>query len=87
MDHGTITWSENNTGKTLTYKTVDGDWLKEVFNADLNLIKRTTSFGDWAEYLYVRRGKAKGKILSIKMSGGVHKTFKYDDAGKLIRRG
>jgi hypothetical protein len=72
-----------NTDKTeLTYK--DGSrWLKETFNKDLNLIKRTTSWGEWTEHEYVEKGKAKGRIAVIRNSEGLVKTFSYDSSGRL----
>jgi len=76
------TWNKDRT--VLNYKTEDGDWLKEVYNKSLNLIKRTTSWGEWMECEYVKHGKAKNKIAIIRKSDGTYKTFKYDEAGKLI---
>jgi uncharacterized protein RhaS with RHS repeats len=72
-----------NTDKTeLTYK--DGSrWLKETFNKDLNLIKRTTSWGEWTEHEYVEKGKAKGRIAVIRNSVGLVKKFSYDSSGRL----
>ena len=41
------TWNKDKT--ELTYK--DGSrWLKETYNKDFNLIKRTTSWGEWTEH-------------------------------------
>ena len=73
-----------NTDKTeLIYK--DGSrWLKETFNKDLNLIKRTTSWGEWTEHEYVKKGKANGRIASIRKSDGTYETFKYDVNGRKI---
>ena len=76
------TWNKERT--VLNYKTEDGDWLKEVYNKNLNLLKRTTSWGEWVEYEYVKTGKAKNKIAIIRKSDGTYKTFKYDEEGKLM---
>lgn len=75
-----------NTDKTeLTYR--DGSrWLKETFNKDLNLIKRTTSWGEWTEHEYVEKGKAKGRIAVIRNSEGLVKTFSYDLSGRRASR-
>ena len=73
-------WNADRT--ELTYK--DGSrWLKETFNKDLNLIKRTTSWGEWTEHEYVQKGKAKGRIAVIRNSEGYVKTFSYDLSGRL----
>ena len=73
------TWNKDKT--ELTYK--DGSrWLKETFNKDFNLIKRTTSWGEWAEHEYVAKGKAKGRISVIRNSEGLVKTFSYDLSGR-----
>jgi hypothetical protein len=58
-------------------------WLKETFNKDLNLIKRTTSWGEWTEHEYVEKGKAKGRIAVIRNSEGLFKKFSYDASGRL----
>ena len=73
-----------NADKTeLTYR--DGSrWLKETFNKDLNLIKRTTSWGEWTEHEYVDKGKAKGRIAVIRNSEGLVKKFSYDASGRRI---
>jgi hypothetical protein len=78
------TWNKDKT--VLTYKTDDGDWLKEIYNDDLNLLKRTTSYGEWMECEYVKKGKAKGRIAIIRKNDGTYKTFNYDEAGKLIQK-
>jgi YD repeat-containing protein len=76
-------WNKDKT--ELTY--VDEDrWLKETFNKDLNLIKRTTSWGEWTEHEYVEKGKAKGRIAVIRNSEGLVKTFAYDASGRRISR-
>ena len=73
-------WNADRT--ELTYK--DGRrWLKETFTKDLNLIKRTTSWGEWTEHEYVEKGKAKGRIAVIRNSEGLVKTFSYDSSGRL----
>jgi hypothetical protein len=76
-------WNKDRT--VLTYKTEDGDWLKEVYNDKLNLLKRTTSWGEWMECTYVKNGKAKNKISVIHKSDGTYKKYMYDEQGKLIR--
>ena len=43
MREGVVSWNKNKT--ELTYKISDEDWLVETYNKDLNLIKRTTSWG------------------------------------------
>jgi len=74
-------WNANKT--ELTYR--DGSrWIKETFNKDLNLIKRTTSWGEWAEHEYVEKGKAKGRIAVIRNSDGLVKTFAYDLNGRRL---
>ena len=75
-------WNKDRT--VLNYKTEEGDWLKEIYNKSLNLLKRTTSWGEWMECEYVKTGKAKGKIAIIRKNDGTYKTFKYDEAGRLI---
>jgi len=73
-------WNADRT--ELTYK--DGSrWLKETFTKDLNLIKRTTSWGEWTEHEYVEKGKAKGRIAVIRNSEGLVKKFSYDASGRL----
>jgi hypothetical protein len=73
------TWNKDKT--ELTYK--DGSrWLKETYNKDFNLIKRTTSWGEWTEHEYVAKGKAKGRIAVIRNSEGLVKTFSYDLSGR-----
>lgn len=73
-------WNADRT--ELTYK--DGSrWLKETFNKDLNLIKRTTSWGEWTEHEYVAKGKAKGRIAVIRNSHGLVKTFVYEESGRI----
>mgnify|MGYP003349258537 CR=1 FL=1 len=77
-------WNKDRT--VLFYGTGDGDWLKEIYNKDLKLLKRTTSWGEWMECQYVTRGRAKGRLTMLRKSDGTHKTFKYDDAGKLTHK-
>lgn len=72
-------WNVNKT--ELTYRD-GGRWLKETYNKDLNLIKRTTSWGEWTEHEYVEKGKAKGRIAVIRNSEGLVKTFSYDLSGR-----
>jgi hypothetical protein len=80
MREGTVKWNADKT--ELVYK--DGDrWSKETFNKDLNLIKRTTSWGEWTEHEYVTTGKAKGRIALIRNSEGLVKKFLYDASGRL----
>jgi hypothetical protein len=74
-------WNKDKT--VLTYKTEEGDWLKETYNRDLNLIKRTTSWGEWTEHEYVEKGKAKGRIAVIRNSNGLVKTFVYEESGRI----
>ena len=79
MREGTVKWNADKT--ELVYK--DGDrWSKETFNKDLNLIKRTTSWGEWTEHEYVTTGKAKGRIAVIRNSEGLVKKFLYDLNGR-----
>jgi YD repeat-containing protein len=79
MREGTVKWNADKTELTYT----DGDrWSKETFNKDLNLIKRTTSWGEWTEHEYVATGKAKGRIAVIRNSEGLVKKFSYDLNGR-----
>ena len=80
MREGVVSWNKNKT--ELTYKISDDDWLIETYNKDLNLIKRTTSWGEWTEHEYVAKGKAKGRIAVIRNSEGLVKTFSYDLSGR-----
>lgn len=82
MRDGVVSWNKNKT--ELTYKISDDDWLKETYNKDLNLIKRTTSWGEWTEHEYVKKGKAIGRIAMIRKSDGTYQTFKYDAMGRKI---
>jgi len=77
------TWNKDRT--VLTYKTEDGDWLKEIYNESLNLLKRTTSWGEWMKCEYVATGRAKGRIETISKSDGTRKQYEYDKEGKLIK--
>ena len=81
MREGVVSWNKNKT--ELTYKISDDDWLIETYNKDLNLIKRTTSWGEWTEHEYVAKGKAKGRIAVIRNSEGLVKKFSYDSSGRL----
>ena len=79
MREGVVKWNADKTELTYT----DGDrWSKETFNKDLNLIKRTTSWGEWAEHEYVATGNAKGRIAVIRNSEGLVKKFSYDLNGR-----
>ena len=78
-------WNKDRT--VLMYKTEDGDWLKEIYNESLNLLKRTTSWGEWMECTYVTKGKAKGRLTSICKSDGTYITHNYDKEGKKIHKG
>jgi hypothetical protein len=80
MREGVVKWNKNKT--ELSYKISDDDWLIETYNKDLNLIKRTTSWGEWTEHEYVKKGKAIGRIASIRKSDGTYQTFKYDLMGR-----
>jgi hypothetical protein len=83
MREGTVKWNADKT--ELTYKD-DDRWSKETFNKDLNLIKRTTSWGEWTEHEYVTTGKAKGRIAVIRNSEGLVKTFAYEENGRRISK-
>jgi len=83
MTHS-VTWNKDKS--VLSYRDDDGVWLKEVFNKNLTLIKRTTSWGEWVEHEYVQKGKAKDRISSIRKSDGTYQTFKYDDMGRLMSK-
>jgi len=83
MREGVVKWNADKTELTYT----DGDrWSKETFNKDLNLIKRTTSWGEWTEHEYVATGKAKGRIAVIRNSEGLVKKFAYEENGRRISK-
>ena len=60
MTHS-VTWNKDKS--VLSYKDDDGVWSKEVFNKNLTLIKRTTSWGEWVEHEYVQKGKPRIEYL------------------------
>jgi len=83
MREGVVKW---NADKTELVYTDEDRWSKETFNKDLNLIKRTTSWGEWTEHEYVTTGKAKGRISVIRNSEGLVKKFAYEENGRRISK-
>jgi len=70
--------------RTLDYSDTDGDWLKEAYNAQGNIIKRTSNFGVWFTAEYISTGKAKHRLKRTENHLGEIRTFIYhSDSGFL----